>query len=539
MPSKTTVLLSFLLLLGSGSAVYAQQTQSLGDIARRMRAEKNHTAPSSSAPAVAAPASPSSTASAPASPEKPKAAAGTRADSAIARETEQETKAQKTELGLPPGIGIAGMLHFVDGTSEQIRELLEQDKFDTIDMIADRARSTKKRFVGGFWYIHAIYRGLGEPRQGTTHSGEAEWQQHIDRLKRWVAQRPNSVTARIALADSYMGYAWNARGTGTADTVSEDGWQVFHDRLELAGQTLKDAYDLPTKDPEWYLVMLGLVRDLGGSKEMMAATFDKAFAFEPDYYYYDQVMAGALQEKWLGEKGDLAAFAEKAADRLGGDRGDIVYYEIARQINCNCGEDQDLHGLSFPRIKRGYIALEKQYGVSLDHLNKIAYLASVGGDPFYANEIFGRMQDNWDPDTWKSQSYFETAKAWAKEGAQAKLIEDAIKSADDNAKTPLGRKFHGEVEKSFQASYTTAVADCKKKSGDTILFPFDMVMQLGQDGAVEQLYTSLRSGVTACLTPQVRTGHFPAPPQASYWVKVHLQPTPEDIQKLKAAGIIR
>ena len=531
------VLLCLLLLVGFGSATYAQQAQSLGDIARRVRAEKSHAAAPSSAPAAGAPASPSSANSAPASPEKPKAA-GSGTDPAIARETEQEIKAQKSELGLPPGIGIAGMLHFVDGNSEQIRELFEQDKFDTIDMIADRARSTKKRFVGGFWYLHAIYTGLGELRQGTTRSGEVEWQQHIDRLKRWVAQRPNSVTARIALADSYIGYAWNARGSGTADTVSEDGWQVFHDRLELAGQTLKDAYALPTKDPEWYLVMLGLVRDLSGSKEMMAATFDKALAFEPDYYYYDQVMADSLQEKWLGEKGDLAAFAEKAADQLGGDRGDIVYYEIARQVNCNCGEDQDLHGLSFPRIKRGYIALEKQYGVSLEHLNKIAYLASVGGDPLYANEIFGRMQDNWDPDTWKSQSYFETAKAWAKEGAQAKLIEDAIKSADENAKTPVGQKFHGEVEKSFQASYSSAVADCKAKSGDTILFPFDMVLQLGQDGAVEQLYTSLRSGVTACLTPQVRRGHFPTPPQASYWVKVHLQPTPEDVQKLKAAGII-
>src|SRR6185437_470978 len=209
MPSKTMVLLCLLLLSGFGSVTYAQQAQSLGDIARRVRAGKSHAAAPSSAPAAAAPASPSSANSAPASTEKPNAPAATGVDPAIARETEQEIKAQKSELGLPPGIGIAGMLHFVDGNSEQIRELFEQNKFDTIDMIADRARSTKKRFVGGFWYLHAIYRGLGEPRQGTTRSGEVEWQQHIDRLKRWVAQRPNSVTARIALADSYIGYAWN------------------------------------------------------------------------------------------------------------------------------------------------------------------------------------------------------------------------------------------------------------------------------------------------------------------------------------------
>jgi len=224
MPSKTLVFLCFLLLFGFGSAAYAQQSQSLGDIARRVRAEKNHAAATSTTPTPAAPASRSAAASAPASPEKPKASTGTAVDPAVARETEQEIQAQKkAEPNLPPGIGIAGMLHFMDGTSEQIRELFEQDKFDTIDMIADRARSTKKRFDGGFWYIHAIYLGLEDPRQGRTHSGEVEWQQHIERLKRWIAQRPKSVTPRVALAGAYVGYAWNARGTGSAGAVSEDG----------------------------------------------------------------------------------------------------------------------------------------------------------------------------------------------------------------------------------------------------------------------------------------------------------------------------
>jgi Domain of unknown function (DUF4034) len=539
MLSKKLLFSSFCLIF-SASLLYSQDGMSLGEIARRARAAKQNgsttTGPgvrSSStsldnSSAVPSSATPPGTTSQP----TPRPAAGP------ASKSSEEFQTPEQAMGLPPGIRITGAMNFGDGIIESMRELLEQEKFETIDMIADRARSTKERFDGGIWKIHIIYAGLYEPRQGQK-SGEAEWQQLLDRLKRWVAQRPNSITARVALATAYSHYAWNARGNGYADSVTENGWELFQQRMELSGKTLAEAFNLPDKCPEWYLTMQYLVRDLEGNKEAQAAAFEKAIAFEADYQYYYRAEAESLQEKWGGEKGDVAAFSNKIADRIGGEKGDMIYFQIAVDINCNCGEDQDLHGLSLPRIERGFKVVEKTYHASLFNLNKMAYLASAGGDPLFANEMFKRLEESWDPDTWKTRNYFETARAWAKDWEKTKAIEDALKAADDNLKTSEGTKFDGEVGKAFAAKYSAVVADCLKKSGDPFLIPFDLAMRLGKDGVVEQVHASVRSRVSACLSPQMEKAQFPAPPQPSYWVKVHLQPSPEEIRKLKEQGLVR
>lgn len=535
------LLFSSLCVVLSASLLYSQDGMSLGEIARRNRAEKQKgaasTAPAarpSSTPAANSMAVPSSaTASSPVSQSTAASGASSTTKTPEGFQTPEEA------MHLPPGIRITGAINFGDGIIESMRELLEQDKFETIDMIADRARSTKERFDGGIWNIHVIYAGLYQPRQGTHRAGDAEWQELLDRLKRWVAQRPNSVTARVALARAYYYYAWSARGSGYADTVTDNGWALFQQRLELSGKTLAEAFSLPTKCPEWYLAMQYLVRDLGSSKEVQAEAFEKAIAFEPDYQYYYRAQAESLQEKWGGEKGELAAFSNKIADRIGGERGDMIYFQIASDVNCNCGEDQDLHGLSLPRIERGFKAVDKTYRASAFNLNKMAYLASAGGDPLFANEMFKRLQDSWDPDTWKTRNYFETAREWARQWEGTKVIEDALKAADDNLKTPEGSKFDGVMGKAFEGKYRAVVADCLKKSGEPFLIPFDLAMRLGKDGVVEQVHTSIRSRVSACLSPQMEKAQFPVPPQPSYWVKIHLQPSPEEIQKLKAEGVVR
>jgi Domain of unknown function (DUF4034) len=538
MPSKKLLLSSFCLIFSS-SLLYSQEGMSLGEIARRARAAKQNgstttgptarSSPTSSDNSVVVPSS--VTPPGPTSQPTPRPAAGS------ASKSSDEFQTPEQAMGLPPGIRITGAMNFGDGIIESMRELLEQEKFETIDMIADRARSTKQRFDGGIWKIHIIYAGLYEPRQGQK-AGEAEWQQLLDRLKRWVAQRPDSITARVALAAAYSNYAWNARGNGYADSVTEHGWELFQQRMELSGKTLAEAFAMPTKCPEWYLEMQHLVRDLGGSKEAQAAAFEKAIAFEPDYQYYYRAEAESLQEKWGGEKGDVAAFSNKIADRIGGERGDMIYFHIALDINCNCGEDQDLHGLSLSRIERGFKAIDKNYHASLHSLNSMAYLASAGGDPLFANEMFRRIQDSWAPDTWKTRDYFETARDWAKAWEGTKVIEDALKAADDNLKTPEGSRFDGEIGKTFAAKYSAVVADCLKKSGDPFLIPFDLALRLGKDGVVEQVHASVRSRVSACLSPQMEKAQFPAPPQPSYWVKVHLQPSPEEIRKLKEQGLV-
>src|SRR5205085_5345050 len=101
---------------------------------------------------------------------------------------------------------IQGVIYF----KAAIRDLFADQKFAELDCIADAARASKARFAGGRWKLNVLYWALSEP-QG--HATEEDWSAHLDTLNHWVSARPESVTARVALANAYSQYAWNARGS--------------------------------------------------------------------------------------------------------------------------------------------------------------------------------------------------------------------------------------------------------------------------------------------------------------------------------------
>jgi hypothetical protein len=306
--------------------LYSQDGLSLGEIARRNRDHKN----ASPANPSANPDSSVTIPSAAAAPPQPAAAQPAQKPAATGSAVVVDAKAydqRKTQS-------------FIEAFENDTRLALEQDKFEALDQKADQLRSTKERLPGGFWTIHLMYNPLTSPRRDE-HASETEWKAHIDRLKRWVAQRPQSITARVALADAYMAWGQKARGSGFANQVTEEGWRLFDERNEMAAETLVEAASLPAKCPEWFVAMQAAALGQGRSKETMAAIFEKAVAFDPDYQYFYRMEAESLLPKWNGEEGEMAAFAEKAADRLGGKRGDMIYYQIAIE-NCACDPEHQL-----------------------------------------------------------------------------------------------------------------------------------------------------------------------------------------------------
>lgn len=134
-----------------------------------------------------------------------------------------------------------------------IAGMLREERFEELDCLADRVRSSKERFSGGAWKLHTLYAGLSSPIQyPMTHATEEDWKIHLQRLQRWVTARPKSVTARVALALAFIYYAEDARGDGYANTVSESGWKLFRERTAEAKRILEEASALSTKCPEWY-----------------------------------------------------------------------------------------------------------------------------------------------------------------------------------------------------------------------------------------------------------------------------------------------
>jgi hypothetical protein len=63
------------------------------------------------------------------------------------------------------------------------------------------------------------YAQLADPR----FTASKDYEQHLLELARWRKEIPESPAALIAAADSYIHFAWQARGGGAADKVTQRG----------------------------------------------------------------------------------------------------------------------------------------------------------------------------------------------------------------------------------------------------------------------------------------------------------------------------
>lgn len=408
--------------------------------------------------------------------------------------------------------------------SSAIANLLVQERFDDLDCLAHRARINKTRLPGGTWKLVAIYAALQAP---TGHATEQDWKEHLKPLEDWIAAKPDSSTARIALANSYVSYAWDARGNGYSDTVSDNGWELFKQRLEKAKQILDEASNLPEKCPEWYLVMQNIAQGESWGLQQLTTLFQQAIDFEPEYYSYYRVQAVLLLPKWYGDQGDAAAFASKIADQVGGTSGNILYFQIAAKLACACN-DPELKRMSWERIQEGFSLTENTYGISAENLNSFALMAVNFQDYVAADAAFKRIGENWDKDVWTTEAWFKQSRDNAAYFAPVQARNrEARKEAEANMQTAEGRAYRTAVERSLDPFAKACLDQARGNVGK-----FEIFLKIGEKGSSEdargqQAPDSFGLCVLRALyvTYARKETPFPSPPHASYWVPVELGPS--------------
>ncbi len=399
--------------------------------------------------------------------------------------------------------------------SDRMRDLLAREQFHDLECAADSARSLKQRFASGAWKLHTIYRAIQEPKG---HATEEDWNIHLKRIDRWVKAYPASITARVAWANAYVSYAWDARGAGYSDTVSPNGWRLFDQRMDRAQEILQDASKLPSKCPEWYDVMLVIAKAQGWDREKEAALFREAAAAEPGYYYFYREQMSYLQPKWHGEDGEAQAFAAEEADRVGAGPGDALYFQIAAGTVCGCDADTQLKKLSWPRIQKGYAELEKQLGPSLTNMNMLAYMAVQMEDSAVAYELFPKIGEQWDEMVWKTKSYFDSCKQWAESTGPFFAQQKArLTAAESELQTEAGRQYVKDFEQRFQPYVRQCVP-----AGTADLSKFEVTVQVGEHGEI-RLSTAPMTEVSSCVL-QHRVSNVAPPPHAPFWIHLEIDP---------------
>lgn len=208
---------------------------------------------------------------------------------------------------------------------DQAESLLLLSDFNGLERVAAEYRTSKAAFADGEWKLSVFY---DEISYYLRKKPEEDWVSRLTRLQEWVAAKPDSITARVALAETLIGYAFHGRGASYANEVQEEQWKRFQERLEEAKDVLDQAKELQQQCPGWWAAYLRLALGLQWDKAQYNEFLTSALTFEPSYtvFYYRAVWY--LLPWWFGDDGDWERFAKHAADRVGGDAGDMLYTRI-------------------------------------------------------------------------------------------------------------------------------------------------------------------------------------------------------------------
>lgn len=130
----------------------------------------------------------------------------------------------------------------------------------------------------------------------------------------------NDAAAWLIKGKMFIDLAWIYRGGGYANTVKDEQWKAFAEKLAVAEQALNHAWELDPKNPQIAIQMMRVELGQAKGQSRLDQWFERAMeldtnnfdACEAKYYY--------LSPQWHGTKADLMAFGRECVDstRWGG-----------------------------------------------------------------------------------------------------------------------------------------------------------------------------------------------------------------------------
>jgi hypothetical protein len=236
--------------------------------------------------------------------------------------------------------------------------LLMSRAYDRLDQAADEARAKDLALSDGQPLLAAIYAGVVGCGCGNQLNDEL-WQVRKQRLEEWAKRKPESTTARLALAGFPVKYAWMARGGGYANTVSPEGWELFRARLEEGRKSLLAVNGKARQDAGWYDMMLDVALSQGWPREKYDALFSEAVEKYPYYtpLYFSRM--NFYSKRWYGSVEESQRVADEAVARTRGRWGEILY----ARLNWAMSDDMMFATgrTDWPRMKSGFEQLVKDY----------------------------------------------------------------------------------------------------------------------------------------------------------------------------------
>lgn len=137
----------------------------------------------------------------------------------------------------------------------------------------------------------------------------------LEILDQWVDASPREAMPYLIRGSRNIAWAWEARGEGAADTVSEEGWRQFSDRLGRALEDLQQAAELDQADPLPWARLVTVARGLRLDRPDAIGYFQEAVKRDAEHRVAHLQLLQYLAPKWQGSFEELAMIRNKSVAR--------------------------------------------------------------------------------------------------------------------------------------------------------------------------------------------------------------------------------
>ena len=202
-------------------------------------------------------------------------------------------------------------------------------RFKALERRAAELIRTEEKNDNGRYVLPVFY---GEMKVDTEPLLSFGIEKSLSQLELWQQSRPQSVTARVALAQAYIDVAWQYRGAGPGREVTGDAGAQVRKHLQAASELLAPLYpDRPT-DPMYWVVLLTVAHIGAPTPASADDILAKGLEIAPDFIQLYVTQTVFLLPQWGGGRGEIEHFAAEMSDRRAATLGDELYARIAMQL---------------------------------------------------------------------------------------------------------------------------------------------------------------------------------------------------------------
>ncbi len=292
-----------------------------------------------------------------------------------------------------------------------------RDARDTagLEKMAAELRASGERLDGGTWLLSFFY----DEAVSVPDDDKAAEEAAMAFYRKWAQDRPESITAQVCLAEALTSYAWNARGSGYADTVTDEGWRLMKERLKEAWDVLESAYRLPEKCPGWYAAAQSVALGQGWDRMDYLNMVNEGLSLQPTYGQYYTKACYWMLPRWHGEVGDFEKWIAERADTYPEAERDWQYARFVWMAD-RMGMSSELvfapGRLDWERTKRGFDRWLQEKPGNLMVQTEYIFLSIRAGDRETTRAVLDQTGGRYYAGGWKDEAQFEKARRFAYEG---------------------------------------------------------------------------------------------------------------------------